>query len=338
MSFNLESYLDDELPVFDAVDLAERAPTDRPSEIDIWYYELETACGIGAEDRSLSDDELLDLHGCPSVAEWGWLYFIIEWLGMYGILAANWGVPVLKVGEDARYSSTNVDERRAQAVYYFLEIMKERGFDPLTQARNFMAMIKEETIKKGAPFSSDKALLDWLKSYNEFIYYVYVAGSVTIRPDMLNSQRNIVYSEKQAADLLSRIRAAAANRRARWNAPYDLDRMMNREAQGIQWTIKVDSTYHRGDNLIGLPDDELIPKLRELLAAWREDPNHTTSKYVCSGQFPARERLLLMVAHHETLREMLREPEHRNLAREVKQYVEWLYLPYVKKAFASKVE
>jgi hypothetical protein len=334
MPFDLDAYLDDELPVLDAVDLTDSAPSDRPTEIEIWYWKIENSCLDGTEHKVLSDDELLDLHGFPSVAEWGWLFFIVKWLGMYGILASNWGLPILKVGESARFSDTNFNERMAQSVRYFIEIMSERGYDPLKQIHSFAEKIKAGVAEQGTPFADEQAFLDWLLKYNEWFYYVYVAESVTIRPEVLNAKTKLAYSANQAAEFLPQIRAAAANRRARWNAPHSPDFMLNRERRGAGRAISVDSTLHRANDLINLSDDELLPKLKEVLESWRADPKHTFDEYICSGQIPARERLQLIVAHHDKLREMLREPENRELAEQVKADVKWFYLPYAKRVSA----
>src|SRR5437763_10978279 len=98
---------------------------DRPSPTDIWLYKLVEVVGQNVEYRKghnpQNEHDQLSLHAhrhCLRTKEdvlnapdkvlfetlnldgnvWGWLEFMVSWLGFFSILAKNWGWPVLVVG------------------------------------------------------------------------------------------------------------------------------------------------------------------------------------------------------------------------------------------------
>lgn len=210
----------------------------RPTLTDLWLYKLEDAveslvksescrrkaepegdydaCFIYAhrdelktvEDvRAASDDVLLEALGLPNVKNWGWFHYMIRDQVWVWLLARNWGLPFLSIGEDPGWSLTTEDERRVQSARCFVELMRERGHDPAERVRQLGRAFKEE---KGW---SEERFAALLRDKLPFSHWVYISETFAIRPEVQEKGGPILYDD-EAARFLGEIRAAAARRRA----------------------------------------------------------------------------------------------------------------------------
>jgi hypothetical protein len=207
--------------------------TERPTATEIWYYKLEDTVGSIVERwsgksepqegydhfflyahrdklksrddvQNASDDVLLEALRLSDVKHWGWLQFMVREFNWFLLLATNWGLPGMSGeygGNSGAKVIANVDERRAQAALYFLEVMRERGLDPMAKLRSLADKIGEEYFKT------------ILRERNEWAYYIYTCESNMIRPEALGAAGEVKYSGDYRAQFLTKIREAAARRR-----------------------------------------------------------------------------------------------------------------------------
>jgi hypothetical protein len=245
MTFNLDDYLRDELSVLDAVDMPGGAMLDRPTPTELWYWKLEnTVWNIVDRPRSFfvareeskdeydhfrlyahqdelqtlkdiqsaSDDVLLESLRLSNVQHWGWLQFMVRELNWYMLLAANWGLPGLR-GEYGGNNSVRVDaaegQRRALAALYFLDLMKERGMNPLAELREKAIRLHEES---NIPFDEAK-FIEVLRKRDEWSCYVWTCRSVPLGPDVWGDAGPVQYDGEHGQQFLADIRDAALRRR-----------------------------------------------------------------------------------------------------------------------------
>ncbi len=225
---------------------------DRPTATDIWLYKLEDAvanivkyphrldkkkpeedgydhfylynhrsCLSTIEDvQNASDDVLLEALGLGSVEEWGWLGFMIRDFAWFTLLAANWGLPSMRTSYGGNSTVTvdaNEDDRGAQAAFYFLELMRERGVDVMADVRTSAQAYKEQNNLSEVEF------VTWLRGHNELFYFVYTCESVNIRPEAKGGLSEVEYSADQRTRFRPVIRDAAERRRRNRNAPHTCD-------------------------------------------------------------------------------------------------------------------
>lgn len=324
---------------------------ERPTVMDIWLWKLEEVacrnfgrwkskqdgtsydhlvfyahqyCLKSIEDvRSAPDSVLLEALWLPNVECWGWLYFMVRELGWFGMIANNWGWPILNVGEDIKYSNTSEEQRRRQAVFYFLELMRSRGLDPLAQVRRWVEIVKAKFKGIHKRELTEEELSTWVRK-REWLSYIYLYGDKPNHPSALTVSSKPKYGGDTAAQLAGEIRAAAERRRAVWNAPHNCDcaereqaELLEKERVGIEKTLKM---------LFPPPDVGIVPdgKLLETLCSLVRDTYDARE-----GKFApphASQRLEIFLAKNEKVRELLRLPEHRALALIIKWRVLWLYI------------
>lgn len=362
MTFDLDAFLDEELPVLDAVDLAV-GESGRPSEVDIWLYQLEDAaatavvkgagkkplysglyepgvlyahhfCLTTAEDVRLAPDrvlfEALRLDG--GAYGLGWLQFISRELGRHSKLAAGWGLPVLVIPEGATYDAAMKEQRQALAAAYFVQIMRElRGRDVLEEWREFARRFSSKFEgMHGQPLPPER-LADWLKGRSYFLRCLLTFGGKPDPASVLSAPGKLAYGAVEAADLLGRIREAAARRRVAWGVAWSCDCAGRRaeleeregraeEEAGVGHALRCDAYTHRGDDIGVAPAGEEVPRLVRHFEEWTSSPYHIRNAYL-------HDRLEIFLARNERARELLRLPDNRALAAQVKREVRWLYLP-----------
>jgi hypothetical protein len=349
MGFDLEQYLNDELPLLDAVDLSSVDSTDCPTVNEIWYWQLEERAeglAISSRDRPYTsdydhlfqyahrhclnsmgdvqkapDDVLLESMRLPSVERWGWLHFIVRELGMTSLIINNWGYNSLKGFEDTRIGAP-VEQRLAQAVLYFLDIMREKGFDPLAQVRELAKGFTHE----GKTYTEEE-YFNCLRgdARFEWICYVYDYHSAEIAPDERGSAK-VLYSGDHRVKFATEVRAAAARRRAVWNIEYSCNceeqaraAAEEKERAGIEFFL---TRLYRGDRteVSAVSDEKLMEMLCSLV---RNAFDAREGKF---GPPQASENLEAFLAINQRARELLRLPEHRELALIVRFRVLWLYV------------
>lgn len=130
-----------------------------------------------AEDvRGAPDSVLFEMMGLDPNQGPGWLEFIVRELGWHSMIAANWGLPVLKIPDGVTYDTTTVEQRRAQAVAYYLELMRERGRDPLAEARTFAEQAKAGFRGRRGRDVGGAVLARWLERRHPWLYFIYAYG------------------------------------------------------------------------------------------------------------------------------------------------------------------
>ncbi len=223
---------------------------DRPTINDIWFYQLEDAvwsnvkfpkrsmhypddqydpfklyqhraCLKSREDvGNAPDDVLLEALGLGTVKEWGWLKFMVRDFAWFALLAENWGWPAMCTdysGTTKATESANEDERRAQAAFYFVDLMRERGIDVLANVSAAGQAHKEKNNL------SEEEFIERLRGHDEWIYFVYTCESVIVRPEAKGAYGEVGYTGEHRQRFRSEIRAAAESRRQNWNAPRSCD-------------------------------------------------------------------------------------------------------------------
>lgn len=225
---------------------------DRPTATDIWLYKLEETvasivkyphrldkkrpdeegydhfylynhrlCLRTLEDvQNAPDDVLLEALGLHNVEKWGWLQYMVRDFAWFSLLAANWGLPSMRTSYGGNSDATEdayEDERRAQATFYFLELMRERGFDAMTDVRASAQAYKEKNNL------SEEEFIKWMRGHNEWVYFVYTCQSVIIRPEARGGFSKVQYSGDHRAKFRSEIRDAAERRRKNLKAPHPRD-------------------------------------------------------------------------------------------------------------------
>src|SRR4051794_35478559 len=108
---------------------------------------------------------------------------------MTSLIINNWGWQQLKGFEDVTYLN-NEDERRAQAVYYFLDLLKDRGLDPLAQACGVVEVVKTRCKEQGKELS-EAEILKFLRAECELVYFVYALGRQEIPAESLSGDEDI---------------------------------------------------------------------------------------------------------------------------------------------------
>ncbi len=153
---------------------------ERTEEYDhFWLYAHQDILKTKSDVHKVSDDVLLEALGLSNVAGWGWLLFMVREFNWFCLVAYNWGHPSIRgeYGGPRDVKLANEEERRAQAALYFVDLMRERGWDPLAELREMAQAFKE---KAGI---SEEVFLEILRKKNEWSYFVYTCESVTIRPE-----------------------------------------------------------------------------------------------------------------------------------------------------------
>jgi hypothetical protein len=219
---------------------------DRPTVSDIWHWKLEEVatfvatstrefpyssdydhlfqyahrhCLNSREDvQKAPDDVLLASMRLPTVAQWGWLHFIVRELGMTSLIINNWGWGALKGFEGITIVESE-EQRRAQAGLYFLDVMRERGFDPLGGLTNWTEKLKSRFRARQQKELDEQGLSKWLRQRNEWAWMVYICRSVKIGSDNRGGEK-VLYSGDHRVTFAREIREAAERRRRVWNADY----------------------------------------------------------------------------------------------------------------------
>lgn len=158
--------------------------------------------------RAASDDVLLEALGLPNVRAWGWFHFMIRDQVWVWLLAKNWGLPFLSIGEDPAWSKTTEEERRVQSARCFVELMRERGQDVAGWARQLLDALK------GRPGWDEQKAVELMRSKFTLAHWVYISDSFRIRPEVQEKAGPIDYADDYGAGFLAEIRAAAKRRRA----------------------------------------------------------------------------------------------------------------------------
>lgn len=333
-----------------------------PSAVDIWLYKLEDAvitlinhwankktpetgydhfclyahhfCLKTPDDVRRAPDgvlfEAMGLDGKPN--GWGWLQFIIRDMGWHSMLAANWGHSTLVIPDGVSYGEVKEEHRRAQAVYYFREVVRDlRGRDVVAEWRSLMGRVceKYEGIY-GQPVPPER-LAEWVKGRRELAYFLHVYGGNPPPASVLSKPGKPAYRDDQAAEFRAQIREAAARRRAVWSADWSCDcarlkaeaeEAAGREAEraGIEHALKGEAVLHRADDIGVAPSGEVMARLLRHLEEWTSAEYHIRNAYL-------QDRLHVFLARNPAARDLLRLPEHRVLAAKVKKEVRWFYLP-----------
>lgn len=249
MSANLKAIAARYASALKASEVFTSDPEDRPTATDIWLYKLEDVvirnveyphspssdeydhsalynhrhCLKTKEDvQCAPDNVLLESLKLGTVENWGWLRFIVREMGMTSLLINNWGWQQLKGSEALFGDDDTEEERRAQAVRYFLDLMSERGLDPLGDVRKLAQTIKDQIKEKSGKEWSESEFVAWLKGYDEWLYFVYALNSTVIRPEALSKDK-VLYTDPQRTQLYSKIKTAAERRRRNWNAEWSCD-------------------------------------------------------------------------------------------------------------------
>ncbi|HYE14314.1 MAG TPA: hypothetical protein VD968_07740 [Pyrinomonadaceae bacterium] len=247
--------------------LAARAAGCWPAASDIWLWRLEDVastlvehwkgkakpdygrydhhsiyahryCLNSKEDvQNAPDSVLFQMMGLNPSQEWGWLQFMVRELGWHSMIAANWGLPVLQIPDGVTYSTTTEEQRRAQSVAYYLELMRERGRDLMPQIREFAEKVKAKVKeRKGRKWGEDK-FTRWLRQYIHWIYCLYAFADKPNPPGLLTPPGEPKYVGDHRAEFAAEIFAAAERRRRNWDAPHPADCLEReaerREAEGL---------------------------------------------------------------------------------------------------------
>lgn len=158
-----------------------------------------------------SDDVLLEALGLSDVEHWGWLQFMVRDFNWVELLAGNWGLPCLacEFGGSAALGllSAEEGERRARAAFYFLDLMRERGVDPLADLRERAQAFMEENGM------SEEEFVEHLREQSEWDYFVYTCESVVFRPGTVGEGNKCLYRGDAQIEYLGKIRRAARRRR-----------------------------------------------------------------------------------------------------------------------------
>jgi hypothetical protein len=248
MTFNLDAFFDDEIPVLEAVDLADASPdfTDRPSVNDIWLWKLENVVkaladyhGKDTEPRNgedgydcrfmyahracltsraqvecASDAVLLEALGLAA-PPLGWLQFMVREFGWCIMILGNWGWPTLPGG----FLVTDFkpeEKRRAEAVYYFIGLMSECGVDPLAEVRAASAIVKSRFKEREGRDLGEDEFVAWLRTRDEWSYFLYAFdGRAVETPEPKQPAYDGAFREQFARE----IQEAAARRRRYREAP-----------------------------------------------------------------------------------------------------------------------
>jgi hypothetical protein len=219
--------------------------SERPTATEIWYRQLESvvaqiikyprkrsepdaeeydhfrlyahqdALRTEEDVAAASDDVLLEALGLPNVENWGWLKFMVRELNWVMVLVENWGLPGL-CGEYNPYDAkrgidiASKEEKRAQAALYFLDLMRERGIDPLAQLRAMAASAKEKYQARTGEEIADESFIAALCKKSEWVNSVYTCESVTLH---LSKGGEVKYSGDHRERFFAEIREAVARRR-----------------------------------------------------------------------------------------------------------------------------
>lgn len=307
-----------------------RSKTTPQGDYDHFFLYAHRACLRTKEDVGAApDDVLLEALGLPRVQEWGWLHFIVRELGWFGLIAANWGWPVLPVGEDVQMGPTTEEQRRAQAVAYFLELMHARGFKPLTQIQDFAAQAKAGYRERVGKDIDEPTFIKWLRRHHEWLYFVYVFGAQPNLPAVLSAPKEPAYRAEHRAQFGAEIRAAAERRRRNWNASHADDCRAREIAAGLAAERQAvaehlqQEDYRRWVAELGeTPAEQLFGGL---LACYG-DGKGATGKDDNVGHIEPLKLCVFLLANPKAL-DLLRRPENRELGLTVRKYLPWVYIP-----------
>jgi hypothetical protein len=149
------------------------------------------------------DDALLEALGFPNVCEWGWLYFMLHNLMWFSLCAYNWNLPHLAGREMTEL--TPQAQRWAYVGQQFCELMRARGYDPLTELRAAaQAYMGEQRM-------SEVDFIEHLRVHHDWYYIVYTCESVEIPATMMragNDRGMIDYDPTARAQYLAEMRGA----------------------------------------------------------------------------------------------------------------------------------
>ncbi len=89
---------------------------------------------------------------------------------------------------------------------------------------------------------------------------------------------------------------------------------------GVAHVLRMEETMRRGEDIGVAPEGDELSQLSRHFWAWVESEYHIRNAYL-------KDRLEIFLARNPRARELLRLPENRKLAAQVKREVRWLYLP-----------
>ena len=292
----------------------------------------------GDEVSNAPDSVLFEAMGLDPSQEWGWLQFMVRDLGWHSMIAANWGHPVLKIPDGVELGTTTEEQRRAQAVAFYLELMRERGRDMLADVRALFDKIRARYRGIHGGDADEGALLDWAQRRNWALHTIYLYGGKPNPPHVLTKPTAPAYKGAQMVEFAAEIRRVAARRRANALAAWSCDCAereaaaraealaaedaagWEREREGIGHVLRGEKVMHRGDDIGVCPDGEIMPRLLRHLEEWTSAEYHIRNAYL-------QDRLAVFLARNENARDLLRLPDHQELAMKVKKEVRWLHIP-----------
>ena len=281
--------------------------------------------------QNAPDSVLFEAMGLTPSQELGWLQFIIRELGWHSMIAANWSLPVLQIPDGVTYDTTTEERRRTQAVSYLLELMRERGRDPLAGVRVTVSKIQALYEKEYGREAGEREVVEYLRGRNELSFMICTYGDRPNPPGLLTRPGEPKYVGEHRTQFAAEIREAAARRRRNSAAPWscdcarltlERDEKEGRETEraGVENVLRGEVVMRRGEDIGIAPDGELLSRLVGHLEAWTSADYNIRNAYLQS-------RLEVFLARNDKARDLLRIPENCELALKVKKEVRWLYVP-----------
>lgn len=261
MTFNLDKYLDEELPVLDAVDLPGPQASGVPTREEIWLWKLEDAVGNIVQERAgcffggqsggrpngdydhhwqyahgrcLKSKE--DVRRAPdrilfeaiglNPSHWGWLQFMVRDQMWFSLLAANWGHPALVFHNHfmgVEGEEEGEDLRRAAAVSDFLLVARSQGFDPRAEVREAVAEFRATGLTVLGREMSEDELRAWMKKDAEWEYFVHRFAEGPPPGASLSPAGEPRYRGDHRKEFAGQILDAAGRRRQFWSADWSCD-------------------------------------------------------------------------------------------------------------------
>lgn len=180
-----------------------------PEEYDQHYlYAHRDVLKTREDAENASEDVLLEALGLSNVEGWGWLQFMVRDLMWFSLIASNWNLTVAPdCDESLGFQDTPELEaqRRARVAFYFIDMMREHGRDPLADVREAARVYMEQNKLDEAAF------VEWLRDADEWAYIVYTCESVALLPDVeRNPSGRPLYDTKMQAEMMAAMRARRA--------------------------------------------------------------------------------------------------------------------------------
>jgi len=224
---------------------------DRPTPIDIWLWQLEDVVTRNAVEHRKTEPSAPDSydhfclyahHDCLKTPEdvqctpdsvlfealglsgsvLGWLQFMTREHLWFSLISANWGHPTLRVGVDDLHLATE-DQRHAEVVSQFLNLIRERGDNPVPDLRRLAETLRATLTKMRGEHLTSEEFAVWLREFNEWLYFIYVYTDKPNAPALLTEPHEPLYEGEFRASFAHEIRQAAERRRRYWNAPHSCD-------------------------------------------------------------------------------------------------------------------